>query len=141
MLLKDREISAIAGKIRDSILEIQNKQHEQMCEDYKNSSEFKALLINLKDFVENTRKNVKDMPEILRPDGVRFGNFYIRLDEHSEEDCKDLLMTNFNKKHVYVAVPYCDIQREVILAAIDDKSVDSMIDKIVEQFSKKKLIE
>ena len=58
MLLKDREISAIAGKIRDSILEIQNKQHEQMCEDYKNSSEFKALLINLKDFVKVTSRVV-----------------------------------------------------------------------------------
>lgn len=141
MQLKDREINAIACKIHDSILKIQNKQYKQMREDYKNSSEFKALLINLKDFVENTRERVKDMPETLRPDGVRFGDFYIRLDEHSEEDCKDLLMNHFNKKHAFIAVPFCDIQREVILAAIDDKNVDSMIDRITEYFSKKKLIE
>lgn len=141
MQLKDREISAITSKIRDVIVKVQNERYEQMCEEYKNSPQFTMLLTNLVDFIEKVKKEAEDMPKELRSDAIRFGDFYIRLDEHSDADCEDLIMYAFRKKHNMIHISFSDIQREVILTAIDDKNVDSMIDRITEYFSKKKLIE
>ena len=141
MQLKDREIHAITSKISDVIVKVQKEQYEQMCEEYKNSPQFTMLLTNLVDFIEKVKKEAEDMPKELRSDAIRFGDFYIRLDEHSDADCEDLLIHAFRKKHNMIYIPFSDIQREVILSAIDDKNVDSMIDRLTEYFSKKKLIE
>ena len=141
MQLKDREISAITSKVHDGIVKAQNERYEQMCEEYKNSPQFTMLLTNLVDFIEKVKKEAEDMPKELRSDAIRFGDFYIRLDEHSDADCEDLLMHAFRKKHNMIHISFSDIQREVILSAIDDKNVDSMIDRLTEYFSKKKLIE
>lgn len=141
MQLKDREISAITSKIRDGIVKVQNEQYEQMCEEYKNSPQFTMLLTNLVDFIKKVKKEAEDMPKELRSDAVRFGDFYIRLDEHSDADCEDLIMHAFRKKHNMIHISFSDIQREVILSAVDDKNVDSMINRLTEYFSKKKLIE
>jgi len=141
MQLKDREINAIACKIHDSIIEVQNKQYEQMYEEYKNSPQATMLFTTLIDFIEKVKKAAEDTPKGLRPETVIFNDFYVRLNEHSDEDCEDLIRHNFRKEHKAIPIPFNDIQREVILAAIDDKSVDSMIDRITEYFSKKRLIE
>ena len=141
MQLKDREVSAITSKVNDGILKIQNEQYVQMCEEYKNSPQFNMLLTGLIDFIERVKKAAERMPKELRSDAIRFGDFYIRLDEHSDADCEDLLMHAFRKKHNMIHIPFSDIQREVILASVDDKSVDSMINRLMEYFGKQKLIE